>query len=79
MSGWLTVCQPKLTTILAGLIICLPITPSLIGLSLLSYINMEKHLEYKNTHYPGTFQFIVKSVEESKIQFTFLVHGDPYL
>ncbi len=25
----------------------------------------KKHLDYRNVHYPGVFQFVIKSVEES--------------
>lgn len=31
---------------------------------------LKKHLEYKNVHYPGVYQLVIKSVEESVADFT---------
>ncbi len=35
----------------------------------------ETHLEYRNAHCPAVFQFIIKSVEESKDNLHFLYIG----
>ncbi len=32
----------------------------------------EKHLQYRNSHCAGTFQFVIKSVEEAKDNLHFL-------
>ncbi len=38
-------------------------------------MSIEKHLEYRNAHCPGVFQFVIQSVEEPKNNLHFLYMG----